>query len=123
MDKIIFSAIDTAELKALIKTTLEEVFQQSKLNSTNEPADTERWMNLDEFCQYHPDKPSKMTVYGWVQAGSIPVHKGGKKLRFLKSEIDSYLLQGRKQTTAEIEAESKTERDTYLLAKRKGGKL
>jgi excisionase family DNA binding protein len=100
-----------------------EIRQMLLAISNDKPAEADRWLNLDELCQYHPDKPSKMTVYGWTQAGSIPVHKGGKKLRFLKSEIDSWLLQGRKQTAAEIEAESKTERDTYLLTKRKGGKL
>jgi excisionase family DNA binding protein len=100
-----------------------EIRQMLLAICNDKPAEADRWLNLDELCQYHPDKPSKMTVYGWTQAGSIPVHKGGKKLRFLKSEIDRWLLQGRKQTTAEIEAESKTERDTYLLTKRKGGKL
>jgi excisionase family DNA binding protein len=100
-----------------------EIRQMLLAISNDKPAEADRWLNLDELCQYHPDKPSKMTVYGWTQAGSIPVHKGGKKLRFLKSEIDRWLLQGRKQSTAEIEAESKTERDTYLLTKRKGGKL
>ena len=123
MDKIIFSAIDTAELKALIKAALQEVFQQSKLSSTEKPADTERCMNLDELCQYHPDKPTKSTVYGWTNAGLIPFHKGGKRLRFLKSDIDSWLLQGRKQTTAEVDAQLSAERDTYLLTKKKGGKL
>jgi hypothetical protein len=49
-----------------------------------------------------------------VNAGIIPVHKGGKKLRFLKSEIDSWLKQGRKKTFAEIA----TEADCYLLTKK-----
>lgn len=80
-----------------------------------EPCDT--WLNLNELCQYHPDKPSKQTVYGWVHAGLIPVHKGGKRLRFLKSEIDAWLKQGRKKTVAEISAEA----DQYL-AQKKGGK-
>jgi excisionase family DNA binding protein len=100
-----------------------EIRQMLLAISNDKPAEADRWLNLDELCQYHPDKPSRNTVYGWTQAGIIPVHKGGKKLRFLKSEIDRWLLQGRKQSTAEIEAESKTERDTYLLTKRKGGKL
>jgi excisionase family DNA binding protein len=51
----------------------------------------EQWFDLSELCQYHPDKPSRATVYGWVSMGIIPVHKGGKKLRFLKSEIDNWL--------------------------------
>jgi len=75
----------------------------------------DRWFDLIELCQYHPDKPSKPTVYGWVNAGTIPVHKGGKKLRFLKSEIDSWLMQGRKKTLEE----TATEAATYI--KMKGG--
>jgi excisionase family DNA binding protein len=83
--------------------------------SNQQPTETDGWFDLNELCIYHPDKPSKPTVYGWVNAGTIPVHKGGKKLRFLKSEIDSWLKQGKRKTFAEIASEA----DTYL--KRKGG--
>jgi hypothetical protein len=81
------------------------------------PTETDRWFDLNELCIYHPDKPSKPTVYGWVNAGIIPVHKGKKKLRFLKSEIDNFLRQGRKKTLAETASEA----NTYL--KKKGGNL
>ena len=121
MDKIIFSQIELSELVEAIKSAM--IYELKNQAKADKPAEADRWLNIFELCDYHPDRPSRNTVYGWVQAGSIPVHKGGKKLRFLKSEIDSWLLQGRKQSTAEIEAESKTERDTYLLTKRKGGKL
>ena len=77
------------------------------------PAETDCWFDLNELCQYHPDKPTKQTVYGWVNAGTIPVHKGGKKLRFLKSEIDSWLKQGRKKTLTELSNEA----ETYLKTK------
>jgi len=121
MDKIIFSQIELPELVEAIKSAM--IYELNKQAKADKPAEADRWLNIFELCDYHPDRPSRNTVYGWVQAGRIPVHKGGKKLRFLKSEIDRWLLQGRKQSTAEIEAESKTERDTYLLTKRKGGKL
>ena len=84
--------------------------------SNEQPTETDRWFDLNELCIYHPDKPSKPTVYGWVNAGIIPVHKGGKKLRFLKSEIDNWLRQGRKKTLAETASEA----GSYL--KKKGGK-
>jgi excisionase family DNA binding protein len=83
--------------------------------SNEQPTESDRWFDLKELCIYHPDKPTKPTVYGWVNAGIIPVHKGGKKLRFLKSEIDNWLKQGRKKTLAE----TATEAETYL--KKKGG--
>jgi hypothetical protein len=74
--------------------------------SNEQPTETDRWFDLNELCNYHPDKPSKPTVYGWVYAGIIPVHKGGKKLRFLKLEIDNWLRQGKKKTLAETASEA-----------------
>lgn len=82
--------------------------------SNEQPTETDRWFDLKELCLYHPDKPSKPTVYGWVNAGKIPVHKGGKKLRFLKSEIDNWLKQGRKKTLAETAKEA----EQYLKTKK-----
>jgi excisionase family DNA binding protein len=84
--------------------------------SNEQRTEADRWFDLNELCIYHPDKPSKPTVYGWVNAGTIPVHKGGKKLRFLKSEIDNWLKQGRIKTVAELVLES----HTYI--KKRGGK-
>lgn len=83
--------------------------------SNEQPHEIDRWFDLIELCNYHPDKPSKPTVYGWVNAGIVPAHKGGKKLRFLKSEIDIWLRQGKKKTVAETASEA----DNYL--KKKGG--
>jgi excisionase family DNA binding protein len=92
-----------------------EKFRLLLEKSNEQPTKTDRWFDLNELCIYHPDKPSKPTVYGWVHSGLIPVHKGGKKLRFLKSEIDSWIKQGRKKTLAE----TATEAESYL--KTKGG--
>lgn len=86
---------DVSEIKRLL-------LEQSNEKLTN----SDCWFDLNELCNYHPDKPSKPTVYGWVNAGDIPVHKGAKKLRFLKSEIDNWLMQGRKKTLAEIAIEA-----------------
>jgi excisionase family DNA binding protein len=86
--------------------------------SNEQPApEPDRWLNLHELCQYHPDRPSKPTVYSWVNAGTIPAYRGGKKLRFLKSEIDAFLKQGRKKTLLETHAEAQE-----YINKRKGGK-
>ncbi len=93
---------DVSEIKRLLQQKAEP------------PTETERWYDLNELCQYHPDKPSKATVYGWVNAGTIPVHKSCKKLRFLKSEIDAWLKQGRRKTLAETEAEA----TTYVTTKK-----
>ena len=83
----------------------------------SEQIKNDRWMDINELCQYHPDKPTKATVYGWVNARAIPVHKGGKKLRFLVSEIDDWLLSDRLQSQAEMINEA----GKYLVNKN-GGK-
>ena len=95
---------DVTEIKALLL--------QKKSEPSNE---IHLWLNLTELCAYHPDKPAKPTVYAWVNAGLIPVHKNGKKLRFLKSEIDSWLLRGKRQTVADIQEAA----NHYLTKKKK----
>lgn len=102
-------------------TDLQQVVNEirSLLLEKSKPSqpETNQWFDLSELCEYLPDKPAKATVYGYISANKIPHHKGAKKLRFLKSEIDTWLKQGRKQTLAEIEQET----DNYL-SKKKGGK-
>ena len=83
--------------------------------STNQQPETERWLNLAELCDYLPDKPVKPTVYGWVHKRVIPCHRRGKKLYFLKSEIDIWLKAGRKKTIAE----STNEANNYINNKRR----
>jgi excisionase family DNA binding protein len=95
----------------------EEVSEIKRLlleKSNDQPTEIDRWFDLNELCNYHPDKPSKPTVYGWVNAGAIPVHKGGKKLRFLKSEIDIWLRRGRKKTFEETAKDA----EQYLKTKK-----
>lgn len=65
-------------------------------------AEEDRWMDIRELQSYHPDKPSKSTIYLWVKNEKLPAHRDSKKLRFLKSEIDSFLKNGRRKTFAEI---------------------
>ena len=59
--------------------------------STNTQPDENAWFNIEELCDYLPDRPAKQTVYGWVFQKKIPFHKKGKKLQFLKCEIDEWL--------------------------------
>jgi excisionase family DNA binding protein len=85
--------------------------------SKEPPSEPERWFDIDEFINYHPDKPKKPTAYGWVAIRKVPFHKSGKKLRFLKSEIDEWLKQGKVKTFAEVNVDA----DNYL--KNKGGRI
>ncbi len=79
-----------------------------------EPSD--RWFNLQELCEYLPDRPAKQTVYGWIGQHAVPYHKKGKKLQFLKSEIDAWLKSDKRKTAAELHAEA-----VQFVNSKKGG--
>lgn len=59
-------------------------------------------MNIDKLRAYHPDCPAGSTIYDRICQNRIPVHEDGKKLRFLRSEIDQWLSDGRIKTKDEI---------------------
>lgn len=113
MKEITFDTLPQAVFKLIEEVSELKQLLLSKENLGKTACD--RWFDMNELCAYHPDKPAKPTVYGWVNLGLIPVHKNGKKLRFLKSEIDNWLKQGKKKSTSDINAEA----NNYLTRKQK----
>ena len=61
-------------LSYLIKT-VEELQSTVKALQHKQASDSPKWMDIDELCAYLPSHPAKQTVYGWVSAKQIPVHK------------------------------------------------
>lgn len=91
-----------------------ENIERLLLEKRGEPQpEPDKWFDISEFASYHPDKPAVPTVYTWVHENSVPYHKSGKKLRFLKSEIDVWLKSGRRKTRVEISAAA----DKYINEK------
>ena len=79
----------------VIRLELINELNRSKLSQkVSQQMPTGEWLNIKELCDYLPDKPAMATVYGWVGHKQIPFRKSGKKLRFLRSEIDKWLLNG-----------------------------
>ena len=101
---ILFTPLRIIELETLILNQVRIAL--SEINTPTPAADPERWMSLQELCEYLPDHPKPQTVYSWVSNKLIPVNKGSKHLRFLKSEIDQWLKSGRRKTFAEMQAET-----------------
>lgn len=101
------------QVPAAVSQALQRLSRIEQLLENREEPKPERdvWFDIKEFCAYHPDKPAIPTAYTWVAERKVPFHKGNtKKLRFLKSEIDAWLKQGRAKTSAEASAEA----DTYI---------
>lgn len=48
---------------------------------------------------------SKLTLYGKVSRHELPVNKRGKRLYFLRSELENYIKAGRKKTSDELRSE------------------
>lgn len=108
------------QLPQAVATLITEVKEvksllQNSRQVTVEPAD--RWFNLEELCEYLPDRPARQTVYGWIGQHIIPYHKKGKKLQFLKSEIDQWLLADQRQTLVQVRAQARRD----FNAKKEGG--
>ena len=74
-----------------------------------------QWLNLKELCDYLPSHPAEQTVYGWTSCHQIPFHKKGKRIMFLKSEIDTWLHESKIKSPKELE----TDALRYVQSKRR----
>lgn len=77
------------------------------LTSTSQLPPAEQWMNLKELCEYLPSHPAEQTVYGWTSCHLIPFHKKGKRIMFLKSEINLWLRESKMKSSYELEKDAK----------------
>lgn len=97
MKKIILSQIPIEELiekiaVAILKNKTESQKQEQK-----------KFLSLEELSKgYGFAKP---TIYALTSKREIPFIKKGKRLLFERSEIESWILEGRKKTKAEIKKE------------------
>ena len=104
MKELTFEQLPSAV--SLILEKLENIEARLAVLEKPLPKDQDVWMNVDELMEYHPDKPSKKTIYDWVTLRKVPYHKDGKRLRFLKSEIDKWLMGSYHKTEEEMYEES-----------------
>jgi excisionase family DNA binding protein len=88
-------AAEIKELKALLT-------EQGALQKH----DPNEMMSLKRLQEFHPDHPAAQTIYGWVHSGQIPYYKTGKKLIFKRSEIEAWINEGRRMSSAEITAQA-----------------
>lgn len=96
---------EVSELKRLL-------IEKQEQPTTEQP---EQWLDLTDLIKYDPEKRTKPTWYSKISRNEIPHYKRGKKVYFLKSEIDEWLKQGKRKSNAEIEADS----NTYLSNNKK----
>ena len=83
----------------LTRETLPKLFQQQDKQAT-------KVVDLNGLVAARPIVGSKSTIYKKVHQGLIPHSKRGKKLYFNLEEIDTWLLEAKVKTTAEMVAET-----------------
>lgn len=77
----------------------------SNRKEAEQPAPDE-WLSVDQLRNYLPGRPAIATIYAKVQKREIPFRKTGKRLTFLKSEIDAWLNSRKGWTFDEVKADA-----------------
>lgn len=100
-NSLILTQLTIPEVRDIIRQELHGFFETKKETKTDPGV---KWFNLTELCEYLPDKPAKQTMYGKISRNEFPHYKDGKKLRFLKSEVDEYLMRGKRFNKSDIDS-------------------
>jgi excisionase family DNA binding protein len=86
------------------KNDLEQLIQDVVKNALNQSALKKEYPNLfldiSEAAAYL--KIAKQTLYGLTSSRMIPYFKKGKRLYFRRTELDHWLMDGKKATQSEI---------------------
>lgn len=100
MPSQIFTVFNENELRQLIISCMKEVVGQDKTPTTDRTQNS--LLTIGEAAVYL--NLAKQTLYGYTSQRLIPFVKRGKKLFFQREAIEKWLLEGKKQTQAEIAA-------------------
>jgi excisionase family DNA binding protein len=118
MSTALFTQLSEAEVRALIRTELEDFFS-GKLDPTTPGKNQAEMGGIDLAAEITGLK--KSTIYALVQQRSIPYRKKGKKLYFKRDEIEAWIESGRKLTVTEIQTNAKNVDLRHNNSNRRGG--
>lgn len=63
-------------------------------------------MDVTEVQKYIPGHPAVQTIYGWTSSNTIPYHKIGKRIYFVKSELDAWLSKEQHKSQEDLRREA-----------------
>lgn len=99
MQKIVITSLE--ELKELIQTTVQN--ELGKQKHIQPGSQEKKYLNVSEAAKYVG--VAKQTLYAFSAKGSIASIKRAKHLLFLKEDLDNWLMEGKRKSISEIEAE------------------
>lgn len=107
MENLVFTQLSISEIRQLLRQELEACFAEHFPEATvQSKSDEIGGISL----ALEITGLAKPTIYGLVAQSKIPCMKRGKKLYFSRQELTEWIKQGKRKTTADIEAEA----DRYL---------
>ena len=96
MDKIIVTSHN--ELQMLIQISITKAF--SEYEKSNSQHEHDKLLSIQEAMIFL--NLAKQTLYGFTSKNDIPFIKRGKKLYFKKSDLETWLLEGKRKSKGEI---------------------
>jgi excisionase family DNA binding protein len=87
-----------AEFREIIKSSLRDSLQEIIIPQYN---CLEKPLSLKEASSFL--NLATQTIYGYTSQRTIPFYKKGKKLLFLRKDLEAWVLEGRQRTRKEIE--------------------
>ena len=107
MNEQVLNFNDLPTALSLVINQLKEIDSKISLLSSQFQSNKENeWLTVTELCAYIPTHPVEHTIYCWTNRREIPYHKRGKRIMFLKSEIDEWLKGVKGKSKQEIQKEA-----------------
>ncbi|MBR4130686.1 MAG: helix-turn-helix domain-containing protein [Bacteroidaceae bacterium] len=99
----------------ILSAKLDAINKKIASSVANSSKDEDQRMDVTEVQKYIPGHPAVQTIYGWTSNSLIPYHKVGKRIYFVKSELDAWLSQEQHKSQDDLRREA----EEYVNKKRR----
>lgn len=110
--------LNLIEDNKVLSAKLDAINRKLSASMGNNRDENER-MDVTEAQKYIPSHPAVQTIYGWTSNNMIPYHKVGKRIYFLKSELDAWLSKEQHKSKDDLREEA----EEYVNSHRRGSLL
>lgn len=110
--------LNLIEDNKVLSAKLDAINRKLSASMGNNRDENER-MDVTEAQKYIPGHPAVQTIYGWTSNNMIPYHKVGKRIYFLKSELDAWLSKEQHKSKDDLREEA----EEYVNSHRRGSIL
>ena len=110
--------LNLIEDNKVMSAKLDAINRKLSASMGNNRDENER-MDVTEAQKYIPGHPAVQTIYGWTSNNMIPYHKVGKRIYFLKSELDAWLSKEQHKSKDDLREEA----EEYVNSNRRGSLL